>query len=98
MTLDIHEALLLLRQKGSVQRSVGICKNLQIRLGTPTRPPGLYPLFEQWPEFSGDIEYPVPSGDPWGTYLRCEDKWDRGTKYGQARWRLLDFLIEKTAP
>lgn len=53
----------------------------------------LYGLFRQWPQFSGDIQFPVPPGSE--AYYSAEDLWDRNTPYGQARYDLLDFLIKE---
>jgi len=52
-----------------------------------------------WPEFSGDIQFPVPSFDPdmsaMGAYMAAWDKWNHATDYGKARLRLMRFFIEK---
>ena len=64
-------------------------------------------LFEEWPEFSGEPDFPVPhpdgpdADDGWSSaaeaaYMGTEDLWLG--EYGAARWRLLDWLIERTAP
>lgn len=62
--------------------------------------------FKAWPRFSGDVQAPVPAPedalpserDPYTYYINLphigEVYWDRETPYGQARWELLDFLIE----
>lgn len=56
-------------------------------------------LMRQWPEYSGDPVYPIPSFEPDGLSpelkYNCrsyKSKWDRNTAYGAARWRLLDWL------
>ena len=58
-------------------------------------------LIRRWPEFSGDIVYPVPVPElgtpPWDVTLTSR-LWDGRTKHGAARWRLLDYLIEQTEP
>ena len=53
--------------------------------------------FENWPEYSGRIFYPIKPHNrcPIATYGKCRDYWSKRTKYGQARWRLLDWLIEQ---
>ena len=52
-------------------------------------------IFKQWPEFSGDSTYPVPSGDRIlpanDMYTLVHDLWEN--QYGEARFRLLEFLI-----
>lgn len=53
----------------------------------------LYGLFTQWPQFSGDLHFPVPPGPE--AYYGSQDKWDSNTTYGQARYDLLDFLIKE---
>ncbi len=59
-------------------------------------------LFERWPEFSGDICYPIvdknmdliaPQQYFWS--LRLNATWDKGGTYGQLRWRLVDWMIEQ---
>uniref|UniRef100_A0AAU8HY79 Uncharacterized protein n=1 Tax=Rhizobium phage IG49 TaxID=3129228 RepID=A0AAU8HY79_9CAUD len=67
----------------------------------------LYSLFKEWPEFSGDTEFPVPGykvddleeneTDEERAYMEteCEDMWNPGNPYGAARLRLVDFLISK---
>ena len=54
----------------------------------------------QWPEFSGDVRFPVPSpwgGDPDYVYLHTLDVdfWNPLHSYGATRLRLLDWLIEE---
>lgn len=53
--------------------------------------------FRLWPEFSGNVAYPIP--DPLGGLIafvkHYESLWDENTEYGKARRRLLDFLIEE---
>lgn len=60
----------------------------------------IVPWFEQWPKFSGDISYPVPSTDKSldEYHIYCEyNKDDRlwTGEYGDLRKELLDFLIER---
>ena len=58
--------------------------------------------FEDWDEFSGDLVYPVPAykqgqtaGAAYDSRLYSElPFWSRRTKHDQARWRLLDHLIQ----
>ena len=79
---------------------VGICMLLENGLecspfwfGEHVRPI-LNRLFARWPEFSGDLVYPVPA-------LRARlsiaynrfDKWTNRTAYGRARRSLLGFMI-----
>lgn len=84
---------------------LGICKNFENLTGYD-----LYEYLEKhdislydWPEFSGSHSYPVPglgrndnpTRDAYETYHECKPKWDKDTGYGQARYRLLDWLIDQ---
>lgn len=55
-------------------------------------------VMREWPEYSGAVMYPVPSPlkgvSPGAAYSQL-DKWSRRTKYGKARWRLLDYCIAR---
>lgn len=58
-------------------------------------------LFKLWPQFSGNIYYPVPdpnsSSDPIWAYDYAQDferMWDRRTLYGRLRWELLNYCID----
>lgn len=71
----------------------------------------LYALFRMWPEYSGSINYPVPSCEKnlrpsamydyvkWGNSNDVLNQevglYSRNHEYGKARLRLLDFIIEK---
>jgi hypothetical protein len=74
---------------------LGICYNMENVLSLPIKTvEEIISLSDEWPEFSGDIEYPVPSlnrkGPKWGFHY--QDVWNRRTKYGQSRVRLCVFL------
>ena len=51
--------------------------------------------FTTWPEYSGDINYPVAHSTlpPDRAYLVIHELWDPDTEYGAARWRLVEHLI-----
>jgi hypothetical protein len=54
-------------------------------------------LFPYWPEFSGSKAYPIhtkPQCSPEEEFMTCRSYWDPKTEYGQARRRLLGWLIE----
>lgn len=58
--------------------------------------------FKNWPEFSGSLMYPIKSYDEriansfmYNLAGVKNAMWDRRTKYGKARWQLLDWLIEQ---
>lgn len=77
----------------------GIC--FEISLCSDRKEIDIHAMFMQWPEFSGDIEFPVPSKqegmDAEDAYMKTENKdmWNPAHPYGAARLRLLDFLIAK---
>ena len=100
----LHEELVALKAgiaKNLHRKDHGICANLPAH-ARRTSQERLRTLFVQWPEFSGNHNYPVraPSGEhPQDYYWDSKDTegiW-KG-EYGAARIRLLDFLIERTAP
>ena len=100
----LHEELVALKAgiaKNLHRKDYGICTNLPA-YARRTSQERLRTLFVQWPEFSGNLNYPVraPYGeDPESYYWNSKDSkgiW-KGD-YGAARIRLLDFLIERTKP
>lgn len=50
-----------------------------------------------WKHYSGIPSFPVPSSamSPEKAYWKCE-RWSKKSKYGQMRFKLLDYLIEQT--
>lgn len=54
-------------------------------------------LFRRWPQFSGSADFPVPHPTKPAciAYDSTQNKWNRRTKYGQARWDLLEFCISE---
>ena len=99
--MTLHEALLKIRAEGPHHHDQGICAALSNASDDVFCGADLLEFFAEWPEFSGDLHYPVqdPSPEPEcprDVYCLTEDLWDRDTPYGAARWRLLDFLIERT--
>ena len=54
-------------------------------------------LMKEWPKHSGNNEFPITVRgiNPMKEYMGCYDKWDRKTEYGQLRWELLEWLINK---
>ena len=73
--------------------AVGLCYNAGELGGTL-----LHKAVEQWPEFSGDRSFPVPSFDPEqtpeGAYYAYKNKWDASTPYGACRRRLCGWFAE----
>ena len=57
----------------------------------------LYRLMKDWPKHSGVTEYPicVYGVSPMKEFVACMDMWNQKTPYGQLRWELLEWLIEK---
>lgn len=54
-------------------------------------------LFVKWPEFSGDIFYPIQGmiiTDSYAAYKNSIFRWSKILPYGRARWRLLNFMID----
>lgn len=79
---------------------VGICMLLEQRLGCTVWwfgahvRPILSGLFARWPEFSGDLVYPVPARRArLNIAYHRFDKWTDRTAYGRARRSLLAFMI-----
>jgi hypothetical protein len=71
----------------------GVCEVIKINYGYVN----LHELFKSWDEFSGDINFPVPSSggndSPFMTWCNCYDMWDKNSEYGRARWRLVGHMI-----
>ena len=57
----------------------------------------LHRLMKDWPKHSGITEFPICAYgvDPIGEFAACMDMWNQKTPYGQLRWELLEWLIEK---
>lgn len=68
-------------------KSRGICSNVQ----------EYSYLWVDWPEFSGDIKFPIqhPHKIPRSAYLDIFNLWDKRTRYGRARYRLCRYLYER---
>ena len=57
----------------------------------------LHRLMEDWPKHSGVTEFPICAYgvDPMKEFVACMDMWNQKTPYGQLRWELLEWLINK---
>jgi hypothetical protein len=64
----------------------------------------LQQLMSYWPKHSGNLSYPVPSDDPGlnakARFHSCSsrwsnNRWSKTIKYGQLRWELLEFCIQR---
>lgn len=93
--MTLHEALVALRENGPKNAAVGLCHHV-----SGAKYGGLYDLMEDWPEHSGNRHFPVghPRMGASAAFAQVLNLWDRDTEYGRARWRLLDYLIERTKP
>ena len=99
----ILEALKELDRTPVEDRACAICDSVCNRIG-PNEPwhsirVALEVLFEEWPEFSGDSTYPVPScqeGQGWRSAFEYAEYFKLIWKgeYGAARQRLLTFCIK----
>lgn len=96
---NLLEALKRTR-KERIRPYVGICINVMHylvdmdcdRYGYSAR---LQELFADWPLHSGFVAFPVPyRRRPAQAYNRLQ-LWSRRTKYGRARFALLDYAIAK---
>lgn len=103
--LDL-DALLQIKEKMSNPHNwdnSGICDSYFDIAGGSSQ--DLYSHFAEWPEFSGYPLFPVPPQNPDAIYESAAEaflltgaaqKWDENlSEYARARWRLLDFLIDK---
>lgn len=95
------EALAILRQDGPTSIWQGICRNVELVDPIAACRYHQYAavMYEDWPLYSGELSYPVPSGDAqmsprdayWKTPIR--QMW-RNSTYAENRRALLDFAIE----
>jgi hypothetical protein len=96
----VLEALVKLQDDPKiVEEGMGICANLAWELHNEVTCEQCteieQALFKAWPEYSGNLGYPVPleGWDPASAYHKTDDLWDPDNAYGAARWRLLNFMI-----
>lgn len=87
-----------------VNPSYGLCHALTYPRGTRSDLSGDHIVGHYaytWEEYSGDSEFPVRSYDNNRTcedqYILTKDLWDKNTEYGRARWRLVDYLINRVS-
>lgn len=95
-------ALIKIKQDGPKDLNCGICSNAQELVDPYECSDGgmAYHLISaysvEWPKFSGDKLYPIPSptgNDPMDEYDYSDDLWTGA--YGELRYELLDFLINE---
>lgn len=100
------ECLKKLLDKNNVNAYVGICNNFLHTYGDSLRTVmETHDIsFEDWPLYSGWTGYPVPYSSSLSTtvefnayeaYGMIGRKWDKRTKYGSNRYKLLVWLIEQ---
>lgn len=101
---SIHDALLSIKAQALSGRNfyTGLCyetvHSTTVRSDRVEK--WLKTQFKQWPEWSGDRDYPVPAGamHPINAYNKAADNdsmLSRTTRYGRNRWKLLNFLIRQ---
>lgn len=106
---DLHAALLEVDALPTRERHGGICSLTRQALDEIGVPDPRWvaamnlrdALMREWPEYSGDPQYPVPA--PFGRVAQdayhnaASDRlWAKWTQYGRSRRRLLAWLIEQT--
>lgn len=101
------------RIKGSNKNYTGICHSFIAEYQKAGNPISylswdlarLKRTMTRWPKFSGNVWFPVPSGDPWykrmfglgksaGEAYGSKGSWNPETRYGALRLELLDWLIK----
>ena len=57
----------------------------------------LHRLMKDWPKHSGVTEFPICAYgiNPMKEFTGCIDMWNQDNPYGQLRWELLEWLINK---
>lgn len=102
--MNLHEALVMLRENGPLCENYGICGNVALLLAEEDQKDiedTIGDLSQTWPKFSGYSTHPVPHPkmEPFTAYRTLGYDgimWDRSQEYGSNRWELLDYLIEIT--
>lgn len=101
---QIHEALISIRVVGPKDEYLGICGNVVQILGEHAELDDdvdsiLTELFSNWPDKSSSTAYPVgswslvPSKLFWHFHDNRMSLWDRKTRFGAARWALLEHCL-----
>ncbi len=98
--LQLLRALESIQTHGPVRETWGLCPHINHMMAYYHAFPAVEDLrgrWSRWPRYSGLMGCPVPGPegmDPGHAYRIINNKWDRNTEYGQARWELLAWLIE----
>ena len=96
----IKKAIPLLRKlsvgEGIIEKSYGLCYHLECVGGWYPFGELIEGIFEQWEEYSGDEDFPVPHKtlSCAAAFYRCSEKMYEG-EYGEARKRLAGFTADK---
>lgn len=103
MTLTLNQkahilGVLVAVRAGSLHppsKSEGICRLITEYTGI-----GIWEfnyLFQSWPYYSGQLEYPVPgeSITPEEAFMQTTDMWDVYSKYGRRRRYLMNHMINE---
>lgn len=98
MKAKLLEALKKIREQPAPR--IGICYQLARKCSDENADywrSKLQGLFRRWPQFSGSADFPVPHPTEPSciAYNSTYNMWDRRTKYGRARWELLEFCISE---
>ena len=85
--------------EGRYVKSIGICGNIANSVYSYQHLQGIFSILgiEEWEFYSGDPEHPVQSfskKSPRECYEEL-DKWTKRSKYGRARWNLVDYLTKQ---
>ena len=82
-------------EAGTHKTRFGLCAYLQTHHGMRKRT--IEPLFKTWEEFSGDLEFPIPSFEkgvtPEEKYMDTANLYEN--KYGRARRRLAGHIANE---
>jgi len=104
---EILTALTAIKVNGPKDIYMGICDNVGQLLEQVSIVDNelivnyLTELFSDWPDKSNSTTYPIgnwaesPKRLFWDHYDHDKSMWNKRTKYGQARWALLDHCISK---
>lgn len=101
----VLQALKAIRRNKKLRRNaIGICGAVKLYLKessdiivTIRDQDVLHRLMKDWPKHSGVTEFPICAYgvSPMKEFTSCFDMWNPDTPYGQLRWELLEWLINK---
>ena len=101
----VLQALRAVRHSKELRRNaIGICGAVKLYLKessgnivTIRDQDVLHRLMKDWPKHSGVTEFPICAYgvSPMKEFTNCFDMWNPDTPYGQLRWELLEWLINK---